>query len=218
MELRETQAQLIQIILDSANTDDYKLILNKHENKIKACIHGWTIRVPDNFGSYKVREVIQDYFVPIYDVRNDFYYGDYRYLEEDAKEIIELAVNAIKIMNKKSKADSEVIEDKDVEQIEDESTEYIKDNFFKDYTDELAQTLHDKNSDYGDSFSKGMKELGMPYVLSRIFDKFNRIKELSGKNSQLVKDESLKDSVKDLAGYAVLLWKYLEESEEEWCH
>ena len=196
MELKGKDVELVQQILNATKRNDFSIRLNTVDGVI--VVYSWK-------SPYEPTSVKN-----LYSYRYGFYYTNYRDLTGDDKAYVDLAVHAIKMLNQEKQ-----IDDKTVEEIKDDSTESIKDNFFKDYTDDLAKTLHDKNADYGDSFSKGMKRYGMKYVSSRLFDKLNRIDELSGSSDQLVKGESLKDSVKDLAGYAVLLWKYLDESEED---
>ena len=208
MELKEKDMVLVEDILGLGSRHNFSMQINPVDGSIAAVID--TYHHGPGFNPEMGLNVIR-----LYNYRYNFYYEEYRNLTDDGKKIVDLAVSVIEIINRKSKIDIGVIYDNTAEELEDDSTQYIKDNFFKDYTDDLAKTLHDKNTDYGDSFSKGMKRYGMKYVSSRLFDKLNRIDELSGSGDQLVKGESLKDSVKDLAGYAVLLWKYLDESEED---
>lgn len=88
-------------------------------------------------------------------------------------------------------------------------------NPFKHYTDKLAKTLLAKNKDYGDSFTKSLDKFGMVASVVRLEDKFNRLENLTTKHKQNVKDESLADTFLDLAGYAILSYKYLKEHEDE---
>lgn len=60
-----------------------------------------------------------------------------------------------------------------------------------------------KNADYGDSFGKSFAEYGMTMACIRLEDKLNRIKSLSTKDAQ-VKDESITDTLMDLANYAIM--------------
>ncbi len=69
--------------------------------------------------------------------------------------------------------------------------------------DELKETLIKKNRDYGDSFSKLYHEYGDLSVVIRFSDKIGRYKNLIS-NENLVKDESIEDTVKDIGGYAIL--------------
>ena len=61
-----------------------------------------------------------------------------------------------------------------------------------------------KNADYGDSFHTSFKEEGMAMVRIRLGDKFNRFKTLSRGTEQKVKDESIRDTLMDLANYALM--------------
>lgn len=85
------------------------------------------------------------------------------------------------------------------------------DNHFKKYTDHLADILQAKNDAYGDSFSKSLDEDGLLVLKIRLGDKFNRISSLIKKNELKENDESLEDTLLDLAGYSILGLKYLEE-------
>ena len=61
-----------------------------------------------------------------------------------------------------------------------------------------------KNADYGDSFHTSFKEEGMAMVRIRLGDKFNRFKTLSRGTEPKVKDESIRDTLMDLANYALM--------------
>lgn len=87
------------------------------------------------------------------------------------------------------------------------------DNPFKDYTDHLADVLQSKNDAYGDSFTKSVDEDGLLVLKIRLGDKLNRVSSLIKKGELKENDESLKDTLLDLAGYSILALKYLEEHE-----
>lgn len=72
--------------------------------------------------------------------------------------------------------------------------------------DDLKELLIRKNRDYGNSAEKSFNKWGHKAFMIRIEDKMNRLENLikNGENN-LVKDESLYDTVLDLAGYE-LLW------------
>lgn len=73
-----------------------------------------------------------------------------------------------------------------------------------------------KNHDYGDSFSKGMKEIGNAYGVGRIFDKINRLIALCGKEEESkVKDESYDDTLRDLACYSLMMLAYRHRNNNE---
>lgn len=85
----------------------------------------------------------------------------------------------------------------------------------KKYTDNLAETLLEKNQAYGDSFTKSVDKYGLPVIGVRLSDKYNRIEHLITNNELKENDESLKDTLLDTAGYAILGLKYLEEHKNE---
>lgn len=73
---------------------------------------------------------------------------------------------------------------------------------------ELCEYLNElyarKNADYGDSFHITYEQEGMAMPRIRLGDKFNRFCTLSRGNNQQVKDESLRDTLLDLANYALM--------------
>lgn len=88
-------------------------------------------------------------------------------------------------------------------------------NSFKEFTDQLAETLLEKNQAYGDSFTKSVDEDGLLVLKIRLADKFNRISELIKNGKFKENDESLEDTLLDMAGYSILALKYLEEHEND---
>ena len=74
---------------------------------------------------------------------------------------------------------------------------------------ELNQIYRDKNHDYGDSFGATFEKLGIISAVTRITDKVNRLQSLCTKE-QKVKDESIIDTLKDLANYAIMTLIELE--------
>lgn len=69
---------------------------------------------------------------------------------------------------------------------------------------ELTNIYKKKNADYGDSFSRAIKKYGLTSALVRIGDKFNRLENLVLHNKQEVKDESVQDTLLDLANYCIM--------------
>lgn len=71
----------------------------------------------------------------------------------------------------------------------------------------ICKTMTDlyekKNHDYGDSFAKMRKEFDNA-ILIRIYDKFSRLKTLKSGAEQKVSDESIKDTLFDLANYCIM--------------
>ena len=88
-------------------------------------------------------------------------------------------------------------------------------NSFKDYTNHLAEIIQEKNNAYGDSFSKSLDEDGLLVLKIRLGDKFNRVSSLIKRDELKENDESLEDTLLDMAGYAILGLKYLKEHENE---
>ena len=69
---------------------------------------------------------------------------------------------------------------------------------------ELTNTYRKKNADYGDSFSRAVEKYGLVSALTRISDKFNRLESLILHKEQEVKDESVQDTLLDLANYCIM--------------
>lgn len=79
---------------------------------------------------------------------------------------------------------------------------------FEELTKEMVDLHERKNRDYGNSFEKTLDEFGLVAGLIRMNDKMNRIKSIYNKET-LVKDESLEDSLIDLANYSVMTLQWL---------
>lgn len=70
--------------------------------------------------------------------------------------------------------------------------------------EEINKLYEQKNHDYGDSFHQTFIEEGMAMARIRLGDKFNRFKTLSRGGEQKVNDESIRDTLIDLANYAIM--------------
>lgn len=81
---------------------------------------------------------------------------------------------------------------------------------FNTLLDQIKDTHEKKNHDYGDSFAKSMDEFGMPAAAIRLSDKLNRFKSLIKSEAQ-VKDESIEDTLLDMAAYAIMTVEYLKK-------
>ena len=88
-------------------------------------------------------------------------------------------------------------------------------NPFLTYTDKLAGTLYSKNQAYGDSFTESVDKFGKTVIAVRLSDKFNRVCNLIKRDELKENDESLEDTLLDMAGYAILGLKYLKEHKNE---
>ncbi len=89
------------------------------------------------------------------------------------------------------------------------------DNEFLEYTNHLADVLNQKNLAYGDSFTKSVDKYGLSVIGVRLSDKYNRIEHLITHNELKENDESLEDTLLDMAGYSILGLKYLEEHKDD---
>ena len=78
----------------------------------------------------------------------------------------------------------------------------------------LNEVYNRKNHDYGDSFHQTFLEEGFAMARIRLTDKLNRFKALTRTNEkQKVTDESLTDTLMDLANYALMTILEMRESE-----
>lgn len=86
--------------------------------------------------------------------------------------------------------------------------------------DGLNQLYARKNHDYGDSFHQTFVEEGLAMARIRLGDKFSRFKTLSrisptDSTQQQVTDESIRDTLLDLANYAIMTVLELDQAEAE---
>ena len=79
--------------------------------------------------------------------------------------------------------------------------------------EEINDLYDRKNHDYGDSFHQTFVEEGMAMARIRLGDKFNRFKTLSRGGDQKVNDESIQDTLIDLANYAIMTVLEMEVSD-----
>lgn len=81
---------------------------------------------------------------------------------------------------------------------------------------ELTALYERKNRDYGDSYHLSYLEEGMAMARIRLGDKLNRFKALTrNPDSQQVQDESIRDTLIDLANYAIMTIMELDAAKEE---
>ena len=82
----------------------------------------------------------------------------------------------------------------------------------KEFTDECVKMIElyaKKNHDYGNSFEQGMNTIGPAYGIGRLYDKMNRIITLMKVKAEIT-DESIEDTVRDLACYSVMTSCFLD--------
>ena len=75
--------------------------------------------------------------------------------------------------------------------------------------EEMAQTYERKNHDYGNSFDDSLDRHGLVASVVRIGDKMNRFETLSKKKA-MVADESLRDTLLDMANYAIMTVMWID--------
>ena len=85
----------------------------------------------------------------------------------------------------------------------------------KELCDKLNALYVRKNKDYGDSFHLSYVEEGMAMPRIRLTDKLNRFKTLTRSGKINVKDESLIDTLIDLANYALMTVLEIEEDQKK---
>ena len=102
----------------------------------------------------------------------------------------------------------ELINNTKIKPLEDSKTEK-----HKLICEKLNKLYEAKNADYGDSFGKSYKEYGLTMPCIRLEDKLNRLKSLNFSRSIKVKDESIEDTLMDLANYAIMTLIELEGEE-----
>lgn len=87
---------------------------------------------------------------------------------------------------------------------------------FHKLTEDMVELYSRKNRDYGDSYNKSLDEDGLLVAKIRMFDKLSRFSTLIRDGYEASVDESLRDTLVDLANYSIMtvMWydKHLEES------
>jgi DNA-binding protein YbaB len=100
-----------------------------------------------------------------------------------------------------------------------ENGEYSNDEEYNNYRlmqlskvqQEAKELFEQKNRDYGDAFAN----YGVVGVLVRMGDKIQRGVSISKKGVSMVDNESLRDTLIDLANYATMAVMLLDEKKEE---
>lgn len=95
------------------------------------------------------------------------------------------------------------------------TTTKTKVQLHREVCEEINDLYARKNHDYGDSFHKTFVEEGMTMARIRLGDKFSRFKTLSRSGEQKVNDESIRDTLIDLANYAIMTVLEMEVSTDD---
>ena len=75
---------------------------------------------------------------------------------------------------------------------------------------QLNETYIQKNKAYGNSFSETFEKLGLISAVTRITDKYNRLVNLATNDDINIGDESIKDTLLDMANYCIMTVMELE--------
>ena len=84
---------------------------------------------------------------------------------------------------------------------------------FKDIAKGMIETYVRKNHDYGNSFDKSLDKFGLVASVVRIGDKMNRIESLVQKKA-MVQDESIRDTLLDMANYAIMTIMWMDNQDK----
>ena len=85
---------------------------------------------------------------------------------------------------------------------------------FTSIVKEMTELYAKKNHDYGNSFDEGCDKIGTGYPLGRLLDKMNRLIACMGKEDEMQINESIEDTLKDLACYSVMTLSYLKRKSQ----
>ena len=95
------------------------------------------------------------------------------------------------------------------------TTTKTKVQLHREVCEEINDLYARKNHDYGDSFHQTFVEEVMAMARIRLGDKFNRFKTLSRGGEQKVNDESIRDTLIDLANYAIMTVVEMEAAKHD---
>lgn len=84
---------------------------------------------------------------------------------------------------------------------------------YETISNELKSIYEEKNKRYGDSFRNGIKKYGYISSLTRLSDKFQRLEQLMLNRELETSDESLRDTLMDMANYCIMTVMELDEGE-----
>ena len=92
---------------------------------------------------------------------------------------------------------------------------YTKLDAFQDLQDHCLETYKVKNAKYGDSFGMSIEKYGLISALTRMSDKWNRLETLILSKDDGTEDETLEDTLLDLANYCLMTIIELKEMAEK---
>ena len=81
-------------------------------------------------------------------------------------------------------------------------------------TQDLNKTYIEKNADYGDAFNKSLDNHGLTAAIVRMEDKMGRFSNLAGRPASMQVEESLEDTLLDLANYAIMTVMWIKKNDK----
>lgn len=84
----------------------------------------------------------------------------------------------------------------------------------KEICDTLNEIYIQKNKAYGNSFTDTFEKLGVISAVTRITDKYNRLVNLTTNPNVDIGDESIKDTLLDMANYCIMTYMELDKEEK----
>ena len=87
--------------------------------------------------------------------------------------------------------------------------------YFRKVAEELCNLYEAKNKAYGNSFGDTYQKLGIISAVTRISDKYNRLCNLATNPDIDNLGESIDDTLRDLASYAIMTIIELENSKQK---
>lgn len=182
------------------------------KGEIENCVAGkWCVYIDGEYISkFDTEEEAVKFIglhVPKYEVKQEF---------PTESKIDGLSIKANEAINDYLKGyctpDDERKKYKDTQEEPDELSE--DEELFKEITEQMLQTYIKKNRDYGGAFERGMERDGIISALTRMYDKLDRLHSLKDKDPEVV-EESIQDTLLDLANYAIMTHICLLKSGEK---
>ena len=188
-------------------TQKKKEIINMKmpKGEIENCVAGkWCVYIDGEYvAKFATQEEAEEYIgglTPKYEVKQEF---------PTESSIVGLSIKANESIKKYFMEEN----CKDIPTEEPEELSYDEQTF-KEITEQMLQTYIKKNRDYGGAFERGMERDGIISALTRMYDKLDRLHSLKDKDPEIV-EESVQDTLLDLANYAIMTRICLLKSDEK---
>ena len=81
---------------------------------------------------------------------------------------------------------------------------------FEDIVKELTELYKKKNKDYGNSFEQSLNQYGLLPTVIRLKEKIARADNILMNNQASVAEESIEDTLKDIANYSIITLTWLK--------